>query len=223
MLFNEWVEAQKRSEAGREKAEKRWGEKPASRGNAIFMPVHKSGIAADDAQSNPIQSVPDQSNPIQPTNTTGGVDFGSENRSQGKLLGEWKNLAVRHKRWFGSQASTSHKDKYADACSKYGEEVVLASFDEWVVAGAKQWVERNDVKQPLFAFWKQLPDLAETNKQIAEADAEDKQKAVVQAAEKSTLAAATEALVQKQMHEHHTFMNYEAPKPNEGDPEEYFK
>lgn len=40
--------------------------------------------------------------------------------------------------------------------------------------------------------------------------------------EKQSLAAATEALVQKQMHEHYEFMNYEAPRPNEGSPEDYF-
>lgn len=225
-LYEEWLRALERSDAGREKAEKRWGktegaENPARRNNAVLMLQHKSGNAQDDAQPVPTQPVPTRTNPIQSGNTTGeGVLSGGQAKPQ--TLGCWKNIAVRHKRIFGTQASVGQKDKYAEFCHTYGEDVVLACFEDWA-QDAKEWARDNAIKQPLFAFWKKLPDMAEVQKDIAEADQQEAQAVAAQETIRQQEAQATEALVRQQMTDHAKFMEYEAPKPSEVDPSEYIK
>jgi|SRR5271166_1017473 len=74
-------------------------------------------------------------------------------------MADWKNIALRHRSVFGRKAGVSFKDKYFEACKTYGEDVVLQCFDDWA-AGAKDWVEANNVREPLFSFFKKLPDEA---------------------------------------------------------------
>ena len=86
----------------------------------------------------------------QPTNETELSVSVSSHRSA-----DWKNIALRHKRYFGKKAGIFFKDKYFDACSKYGEEIVLELFDEYGPTNA-DWVESNNVQQPLHKFFKNL-------------------------------------------------------------------
>ena len=71
-------------------------------------------------------------------------------------MADWKNIALRHRTVFGKKAGVNFKDKYFEACKNYGEDVVLQCFDDWA-AGAKDWIEANNVKEPLFPFFKKLP------------------------------------------------------------------
>jgi hypothetical protein len=84
---------------------------------------------------------------------------------------DWKNLAIRHKHIFGSKASVSFKDKYFDACHTYGESIVLECFDTWA-PGAKDWAQNNNVRSPLFAFFKKLPEEAADAVEINSAEKE---------------------------------------------------
>lgn len=233
-LYEEWQKAVARSVDATVRAAGRGEKWAAAAAEKIGMPVlivgtARRNAAADAAanapasssampipyHTNPTHTIPTHTNP----NTTGGVG-GVVSSTQEKTLGEWKNLAVKHKRYFGTQASTGHKDKYAKACSEYGEEIVLQAFEEWVVAGAREWVDRNGVKQPLFAFWKQLPDLAETLQGEAEVVAAETAEAAREEEGKKALAGATEALVQRQMREHAAFMESKpAPTIGECEPE----
>jgi hypothetical protein len=67
------------------------------------------------------------------------------------------------------------------------------------------------VKNP----WGLFKSESETLIEVAKRDA-------AAAKEKAANDVATEALVQQQMREHAAFMEYEPPKPSEGDPDEYF-
>ena len=89
---------------------------------------------------------------------------------------DWKNLAIRHKHIFGSKASVSFKDKYFDACHTYGESIVLECFDTWA-PGAKDWAQNNNVRSPLFAFFKKLPEEANDAVEINCAEKEITEKA----------------------------------------------
>lgn len=221
VLYGEWVEAQRRSEAGREKAEKRWGvDKPASRVNANFIPVHADSNAAGDAQAVPSRTNPNQSN--QPNNTTGGA-VGVEG-DQSKIITtvfgcDWSNIRSRHRHTFGKKPDkTFYFNKYVSACKEYGEEVVLACFDEWAPT-AMEWVRRDNVSHPLSAFFKKLPDMAEEEKAV---QSEKQQEATVLAAEEAARlrdAAATDIFVRQQQNAHAKFMEYEPPKPSEMEPE----
>lgn len=227
-LYEEWQRATERSTAGLVRSAGRGGKWAETAAQKTGMPVLFAGgnavanaAASDDALPIPTQPVPTRTIPTQPSNTTGGEGVVG---GQGKVLtlGSWKNMALRHKRIFGTQASTTHKEKYAEYCHAYGEDVVLACFDDWA-ADAKDWALSVGMKQPLFAFWKKLPDMAEVQKEIVE---EEQQAAATVAAEETARqkdSAAVEADVRRQMTEHAAFMEYEPPKPSEVDPSEYIK
>jgi hypothetical protein len=133
-------------------------------------------------------------------------------------MADWKNIALRHRAVFGKKAGVSFKDKYFEACKTYGEDVVLQCFDDWA-AGAKDWVEADSVREPLWAFFKRLPDeaadtvelnAAEKEKRDADKKAHDEKEAKFQ-----TLLAEQIEENQKQW----------APKPktNTVEPEDFFK
>lgn len=205
----------------------------------LFMPAKSSAQPADAGESSEITSgAParevkvsedkiSEEKESQGTNTTGGVVFdgeeGSQEKSSANLGGDWGELRSRHKGIFGKKPDKGFFfRKYLDACKLYSEDVVLTCFAEWAPTAAA-WVKRDGVDHPLHAFLKKLPDMAAEEQESRVEQKQEQKTAAVQATEKKQLAATTEAMVQKQMHEHYEFMNYEAPKPNEGDPEEYFK
>jgi uncharacterized protein YdaU (DUF1376 family) len=115
--------------------------------------------------------------------------------SQEQSTGDWKSIAIRHKRIFGKKAATQFRIKYADACLKYGETIVLECFDSWA-PGALDWVRREGVDQPLFSFFKKMPQEAEEAVELAEALKEDDQRLAQQqqaTADREKQAAAVQA------------------------------
>ena len=117
---------------------------------------------------------------------------------------DWKNIAVRHYRLFSKKPSVKFKDKYFEACKEYTEEVVLDCFDSWS-QGARDWVKRENVEQPLYSFFKKLPEEAADAVELREAVQEDdhrltteKQKADAQ---KQRELAANEASIARQREE----------------------
>jgi uncharacterized protein YdaU (DUF1376 family) len=120
----------------------------------------------------PVQSVPVQSVPLGERE----IDGDQVKVAPKPLGGDWKNIAIRHKRIFGKKAGAMFKAKYAEACATYSEDVVLECFDAWA-PGNKSWVETNSVDQPLFAFFKKLPEEAADAVDLQNAIAEDDAKA----------------------------------------------
>ncbi len=146
------------------------------------------------SQSNPIQS-----NPIQTNSDQSASERSLSQEAPSKPLGgDWKNIAIRHRNAFSKKASVSFKGKYAEACATYGEEVVLECFDAWA-PGAKDWVKNNNVDQPLFSFFKKLPeeatDAVEINKAVEE---ESTKVATAQATEERNI----QASIARQIAEH---------------------
>jgi uncharacterized protein YdaU (DUF1376 family) len=153
-----------------------------------------------------------------PGNTTG--EYSSAPMAETKTLGDWKNIAVRHKRFFGNQASVGLKDKYAEACAQYSEEVVLECFDDWA-ADAKDWVKSNAIKQPLFTFFKKLPEMADVAVAVRQAEKETQAQQAAEQRAQAARNAATEAYVAKQKADDVAFMEKEPPPQNGGDALEY--
>lgn len=87
---------------------------------------------------------------------------------------DWKMLGAHFQRAFrGKFASKTKRNQaeYQRVCALYGEALVLAAFDRWAEQNASWAIAKTD---PLFFFWKQLPEAAEA----AKMDAEDKQASV---------------------------------------------
>jgi hypothetical protein len=96
-------------------------------------------------------------------------------------LPNWHNISTRHKRLLGKPVSSPlrHKEKYVQFCDQYGEDIVLQCFDSWAPT-KREWA--NDPKsQPIFQFWKDLPDLADDLQ--ADKESEKEQAAAARAAE----------------------------------------
>lgn len=169
--FEIWGQAKARSEAGRQAADASWavrrqkqadsgatsGATAVASGSVLLRSTHTKPIQTGTEQTNPEHTIaPERASvPLNPQPNTGS---------------DWSTLAVKHKRFFGKQASSTLKAQYGTACAKYGEDVVLECFNDWA-PDALDWVKANDVKQPLFAFFKKLPDMAETVVGAREADA----------------------------------------------------
>jgi hypothetical protein len=119
-------------------------------------------------------------------------------------------MAVRHKRIFGSQASTQHKEKYAEFCVRYSEDVVLECFNDWA-ADAKEWVATANIKQPLFVFWKKLPDMAETIMAVKDEETAEKVQQETAAEKQKDETAAKEASTVVQAAANWKFLNTPGP------------
>ena len=219
-----WLEAKARSEAGKIGAANRWQKQSQSESDtsvdATALPekCDRSTTAVLVALPRPDQTIPQQNRTNHPIPEMGGH---VAECSATKTLGDWKTLAVRHKRLFGTQASTTMKDKYAAACQQYGEAVVLDCFEDWA-KDAKDWVSNSGIKQPLFAFFKKLPEMAPTAQAVAEEIVQEKQ-AVEHAAEKEQQRQeAITASVEKQDAEMYAFMAAEPPPENGGSVYDYY-
>ena len=82
-------------------------------------------------------------------------------------LPQWKNLAVAYRKYFGAKASVKHfQERYQDACAKYPESIVMACFHTWA-PGGKRWADKCNVSEPLYAFFKHLPEEAEDAMELA--------------------------------------------------------
>ena len=92
----------------------------------------------------------------QPTNETeSSVSVSSFHRSA-----DWKNFAIPYRNVFRKKAGTEFKKRYYEACSKYGEDVVLECFHAWATDNQREWCEANGFDRPLNIFFKKLPEEA---------------------------------------------------------------
>jgi len=74
--------------------------------------------------------------------------------------GDWKTLAIRFREVLGKyiSATKTNKKQYSEFCLEYGEDVVLSVFNEWAAQNKPWLVDKDD---PLFFFWKSLPENVE--------------------------------------------------------------
>jgi hypothetical protein len=133
-----------------------------------------------------------------------------------KVLGTWENLRRLYKRAFGKNPvdPNRHKNTYAEACQKFGEEIVLNCFEVWAES-KRDWVKADSVQRPLFIFWKALPDMA-ADAQNDQAEAREAERAAAQAKQREDAnAAAVEVSIARQKAEDVAFMT-KAPPPENG-------
>ena len=146
---------------------------------------------------------------------------GSSSSEPKATAADWKILAVRYKRYFGSKASTTLQDKYYNACNAYGEDIVLACFEDWVPEGVA-WKRRDPDAQPLYSFFKKLPDMVADEIAIQNAEKKEQEQtriAQVQAAKAQT---ESEAYIAQQKKDMVAFMEKEPPPQNGVDVSELF-
>ena len=89
--------------------------------------------------------------------------------------GSWKQMRMRHKNVFEKKPAKRFEKEYQNACLKYGESVVLECFDNWA-SGSREWIKRENVTDPLFIFFKKLPEEAEDALELADDLVEDDQR-----------------------------------------------
>lgn len=142
-LYQEWLAAAARSDSGRERVAARggkWAETAQDKycsNTVVSEPVLRKSIP-----------IPYHTNPNQTVSTQTSAS-------------DWDLFRKRHSHLLGKKAnSTKFRDKYESACNKYGEDVVFTCFNEWAET-AKEWVKRENVKEPLYAFFKTLDSLAD--------------------------------------------------------------
>lgn len=236
VLFEEWLRASERSETSREMAEKRWNKS----GKPVLLTSAKNHATADAKASTnadtlvsvslmpkPNQTDSTQTNPTQPKDVTGAVDSGQEQpEPQNTGMGDWKTLAVQHKRLFNKKAAVKYKEQFYNACQQYGEKVVLTCFGEWAET-AREWVVRENINLPLAAFFKKLPELAADEIEVSEAEqALAEQEAAQRRAEEQRQQTEQKQIdesiaIQKRMHKE--FWEKEPPPQNGADIDEFFK
>ena len=82
--------------------------------------------------------------------------------------GNFKNFKTAYRRAFRKRLSSGdlQRREYAEACRQFGEDTVLARFEEW--QAENQWVadyQTNGLKK----FYEALPEMVEEDKEVAEA------------------------------------------------------
>ena len=152
-----WNDARARSEAGKKGAEKRWGkqwegENDAS-ADATALPAHEKPHALLLPISD--HTISDHTISEQNKSDQSSVSVSSFHRSA-----NWKNFAIPYRNVFKKKAGTEFKKRYYEACSKYGEDVVLECFRAWATDNQREWCEANGFDRPLNIFFKKLPEEA---------------------------------------------------------------
>lgn len=158
-----------------------------------------------------IEAVKERESKSQGSNTPSAQSLGET-----KTLPNWHNMSTRHKRLLGKPVSspTRHKQTYYEMCELFSEEIVLECFDNWAPS-KREWAD-DPKSQPIFAFWKNLPDLAADA--IADLAAENDEKAAVEKAQvvEKQQAANVEASQRRQAAENWKTLTT-APEPTIGE------
>jgi uncharacterized protein YdaU (DUF1376 family) len=135
VLFTEWLATVSRSDSARKSVETRWEYERNTNVSTSYIP--KSN------QTDSIQSKPNQDSGI------------------------FRNIRIRYRSFFniGHSNAKQFKDKYAVRCNQFGEDAVLARFDEW--ANANIWRKDKLGNSGLRFFLADLPELMDENTEAA--------------------------------------------------------
>ena len=152
-----WNDARARSEAGKKGAEKRWGKQWEGENDAsayaTALPAHEKAHAL-------LLPISDHTKSEQTKSEQTKSDQSSVSVSSFQRSADWKNFAIPYRNVFRKKAGTEFKKRYYEACSKYGEDVVLECFHAWATDNQREWCEANGFDRPLNIFFKKLPEEA---------------------------------------------------------------
>jgi|SRR5579859_873003 len=149
-LYEEWLEAVKRSEDGRRAVLLR-----KDRSTTVYTPVEQD---FDGRSTHTTEVVGTQAKPNQ---------ISSNQTKSSHDSGNFHNIAIKYRTAMGrghSKAKTV-RAKYAEVCSQFGEDAVLVAFDEW--AESNQWRKDNLGNSGLRFFFSDLGDIIEETKAVA--------------------------------------------------------
>lgn len=138
-LYEEWLTAVKRSEDGKAAVQARW-----NGGNTTVIRPYDIGNTPSEklVLPKPSQANPNQINPSQEE-----CDF--------------RNITIKYRTGIGNKHSKSKwfREKYEYACRQFGEEAVLAEFEDW--AESNKWRSDSLKDTGLRFFFSDLPELIE--------------------------------------------------------------
>lgn len=143
VLYAEWMEAMKRSLDGKRAVESR-----------------KDRVAAV------IQSYNDRITTVLPTMLPKPSQAKSIQTNPNQGSGDFHNIAIKYRTAMGkghSKAKTI-RVKYAEVCSRFGEDAVLSAFEEW--AESNKWRAENLGNSGLRFFFSDLPEMIEEISEI---------------------------------------------------------
>lgn len=130
-----------------------------------------------------------------------------------KGKGDWSNIRRPYRHVFGKKPDSARfKHKYEQACLEYGEDVVIACFESWA-ATAGDLIKGFD--NPLYSFFKKLPDLAADEVACKQEDKELAAQAEKEKQQRAQDEAAMEESIRRQKAADWLRMN-ETPPPENG-------
>jgi uncharacterized protein YdaU (DUF1376 family) len=163
VLYSEWMEACLRSETGRNKANKRWEAKPLVSGDDTTADATANATPMPGPMPSPYRTEPIHSNHTNPSQTI--VESCQD---------EFRIFKQRFKQWVRANLSGDKRTRadYAKYQQQYGAEVILECLEEWANKNG-EWA--STIKFPASAFWKVLPEYAETAIDVIEARKEQEE------------------------------------------------
>jgi uncharacterized protein YdaU (DUF1376 family) len=151
-LYEEWLAVEERTDKALEKLANRGGK---------WAETASKKIQQKYCSITPVIPIPTRPDPYQPVPTQ---------------PSDWDLFRKRHSHLLGKKAnSTKFREKYEAACNKYGEDVIFTCFNEWADA-ARDWLKRERIEHPLYAFFKNLDSLAEDEIANRQGKREEEQK-----------------------------------------------
>jgi hypothetical protein len=161
VLYGEWMEACLRSANGRDKANKRWNKNEPLTTEDNDATAH----AAADATAPPVVLQSGMPKPYR-TDSTQSEPNQSDSGFSGQ--GDFRLFKRRFKELVGANLSGDKRTQgdYARFVQQFGGDVVLQCLEDWAHKSG-DWAKT--IKFPILAFWKVLPEYAETAVDIIEA------------------------------------------------------
>lgn len=170
-LFAEWTKTQERLDIAKESGRRGGEAKAASRDTlgTLQAPFRSPrGIPKPPSRDTLPKTRPDQTKPTQSESNQ--TSF--ENESFGQPV--FKTIATRYSSYFTVHHSHTkiHKERYYEACRKYGETRVLEFFDVW--AKTNSWRKNSMDSNGLNFFWRPLEEMAEGDELRVARETEEK-------------------------------------------------
>ena len=203
-LFEEWERASDRSDIARERVSRRSDRNPTVVDTAVGTTVRRPLISS----AYPNQPIPNQSESNQPIPNQSESSQDVSVSVSSHRSADWKNFAIPYRNVFKKKAGTEFKKRYYEACSKYGEDVVLEYFHTWATDNQREWCEATGFDRPLNLFFKKLPEEAADIKDLNIAEKEEQTEAAEQRAHSEQVQAES---IERQTQETIKFLTSQPP------------
>ena len=153
-LYSEWCKVLERQEVASENGKK----------GGSSTSVYKSDAARENGKLGGRPKNPTETQALTQTQTNPNQAVPNQTKT---FEHYFKNLAVRYRKSFHVNLShgAMQKQEYANACAKFGEDVVLEKFESW--APDNMWIQERRHTNGLRQFYEALPSMVEADASTA--------------------------------------------------------